>query len=59
MGEFGDAITRNRFCTFEKINYRMKFLPTAQWKKDMTQPIVYELCAKCREDLDKWLKGGN
>lgn len=53
LGEEGAALEKTRFCTQKLIFHRLKFFK--DWKKDVREPVVYELCESCRESLDKWL----
>lgn len=57
LGEDGAALEKARFCTQERIIYRFKFFKN--WKGENRQPVVYELCEKCRDDLAEWITGGH
>ena len=53
LKEDGAALERMRFCTQERITYKLNFF--GKWKTEARAPVVYELCERCRESLDGWL----
>ena len=57
LGEDGEALEINRFCSHDRIIRRIKFISTE--KVIPLNPIVYELCEPCRESLERWLNNEN
>lgn len=46
-----------QFATESQMRYRMKFF--RRWNTDSPIVIVYDLCEKCREELEVWLDEKN
>ena len=50
----GYSIEHQFFGTVMQTKHKIRFF--AKWKEDSPMFIQYELCKKCREDLDAWLE---
>ena len=46
-----------QFATETQMRYRIRFFK--EWRNDFPITTTYDLCEKCREDLEVWLSGKN
>ena len=52
--EDGNAIESKKFVTETQTRFRIHLW--GNWKAEKPEIITYELCKKCREQLDDWLE---